>query len=398
MICQTLPFPYPYTAAVAICNDLDGCTGPEHVTQLHTFLNTTAMTPYGNGLGLEIGDSFWVHTPGGGFSYCREWSTTRSEHAGFIKDCVQKGWMDVLHSFGDFSRNAPPPSRDLCLRALDLLSRDQIKVDTWTDHGDRCNIQNFRLDGANPARAAYHADETLKFGIRYVWRSDLTSIAGQAGGRTRTLRSLLPRAARKLHSIRRHGRLADSMGEMIRSSRRVLNNRLSWQETLPDGQRVTIFQRLHAASAGVWSAAGPEGLAIDLSDAVLGELMRTRSASVIYVHMYYRQAIPEEPVLALRRLAELHHQGRIWVAGTSRLLNYADMVSSTRISVDQLADGGFVVRVTNPSYHSPEALSGLSLASSTDRITAVEFEGRNLSSSIRPAPGTAAAPFCICIH
>jgi hypothetical protein len=56
-------FPYPYKAILAISSDADA-TSPWEFTRIHRFLNTwTPRIPYyGDGVGLDIGDSFFLKT------------------------------------------------------------------------------------------------------------------------------------------------------------------------------------------------------------------------------------------------------------------------------------------------------------------------------------------------
>jgi hypothetical protein len=56
-------FPYPYKATLAICSDVDGMAAARF-KRIHRFLNTrTKNIPhYGDGLGLDIGDSFFLRT------------------------------------------------------------------------------------------------------------------------------------------------------------------------------------------------------------------------------------------------------------------------------------------------------------------------------------------------
>jgi hypothetical protein len=51
-------FPYPYSAMLAICSDIDDTTLEEFKTY-HKFLNTKEQTSHGEGLGLDVGDSMW---------------------------------------------------------------------------------------------------------------------------------------------------------------------------------------------------------------------------------------------------------------------------------------------------------------------------------------------------
>lgn len=53
-------FPYPYNAMLSICSDIDGTT-LNKFEEYHKFLNTKGDSIYGKGLGLDIGDSFWVY-------------------------------------------------------------------------------------------------------------------------------------------------------------------------------------------------------------------------------------------------------------------------------------------------------------------------------------------------
>jgi len=53
------PFPYPFRAALAICNDADLLTH-QSFRRLHRFLSTDADTEWGPGLSLQLGGSFFM--------------------------------------------------------------------------------------------------------------------------------------------------------------------------------------------------------------------------------------------------------------------------------------------------------------------------------------------------
>lgn len=78
-------FPYPYRCAIAICSDLDRTTR-EQFLALHEFLNTRRMTKLGPGLGLEIGDTFWMYSvrpdTNDSFSYFEGISDQKSSGSG----------------------------------------------------------------------------------------------------------------------------------------------------------------------------------------------------------------------------------------------------------------------------------------------------------------------------
>jgi hypothetical protein len=393
MNCKIGSFPDPYVAALAICNDLDGCAGRLQFGELHQFLNTSKTTRYGDGLCLDIGDSFWVYGPDGTFSYCRNWSKNRSDDAGFIKECIQRGWIDVLHSFGDFSHAGPPPSRELCLQALDLLEQDSIKIHVWTDHGNQRNLQNFRLQGADPKSVVYHADHTLKYGIRYVWRSDLTSAIGQTGEWIQGLRSLAPRVLRKLRKMATQGIKGNALGELTQSTRNVLGNRLTWDLHLPDGQKIQAFQRFHSVRENVWAKAGPEGLVLDLAQSNLNRLIAQRSAAIVYVHMYKQPVLSPDVVSSLKSLAEFHHSGKLWVTGTGRLLRYMYMVRTTAAILEPDSKN---IRIENELNISASELAGLTIFCPVHEIRSVMYKGKMMP--FRCVPTNGVNRIHVCIH
>ena len=99
-------WPYPYQAAFTICSDIDGCNWTDFLN-IHEYLNTHNETTLGPGLGLEIGDSFWFYdqpnTPDTAFSIFEHDNKTSSRFAEPIRELIKQGWLDVLHSYGNFS-------------------------------------------------------------------------------------------------------------------------------------------------------------------------------------------------------------------------------------------------------------------------------------------------------
>ena len=109
-------FPYPYKAMLAISSDADHKT-LRKFNLVHEFLNTSEMTPMGHGLGLDISDSFFMYNGSNiptyvdvndspirdEFTYFRGTSTLR--YGGDMMDVyIHNGWMDTIHTYGDFSR------------------------------------------------------------------------------------------------------------------------------------------------------------------------------------------------------------------------------------------------------------------------------------------------------
>ncbi|MFH2049352.1 MAG: hypothetical protein ABIJ12_07890, partial [bacterium] len=54
-------FPYPYRAALTICSDIDQTATIDEFLTVQRYLDDTVETPFGKGLGLEIGNSYWYY-------------------------------------------------------------------------------------------------------------------------------------------------------------------------------------------------------------------------------------------------------------------------------------------------------------------------------------------------
>ena len=177
-------FPYPYSSMLAIPNDIDG-TDIQKFEELHRFLNTETDTSMGRGVGLDIADSFWMfnladhsvtdetqYLGKDTMSYWSGHSTDELQDPAEIKHYIECGWIDSLHTYGDFSR-VGGFSRKHAKKAVDELKREEIEISTWINHGDSFNSQNFEGDclretweGDQPQTSSYHTDLTLDYGIK----------------------------------------------------------------------------------------------------------------------------------------------------------------------------------------------------------------------------------------
>ena len=157
--------PYPYQAALAICSDIDETQNTEEFLEIQQFLNTKKTTALGEGLGLEIGNSFYFYDDQHQFSFFTHEEKARQ----VIIDLVHAGYMDCLHSYGDAALN-----REHISRSLEALHQADCHLDVWVNHyGAQSNISN-KFEylhgsslGDDPAADLYHADETLAYGIRF---------------------------------------------------------------------------------------------------------------------------------------------------------------------------------------------------------------------------------------
>lgn len=316
-------FPYPYDAMLAISSDADMAT-LEKFEVYHRFLNTKEQTPYGPGLGLDIGDSTWFyiandtsgkvdgegHSVDYSMSYFQGTDPNKPKDAEKIVHYFKAGWIDSIHTFGDFSRNdrSIKFTRDLAVAAWKEMNQSGFKPEVWINHGSPTNAQNFGAyspknhffdyqEGDNPKSPYYHTDLTLKNGIRYVWNS-------------------------------------------------TGSNQFSWDDPLfpidlRDGQKVWGFHRYtHDLNKGKldWTWETPL-ISRQITKARLDQLDQEGKYSIVTQHLGKgSQEFPFTPegVQSLNLLKSYNDDGKILVARTSRLLNYARSRKYVHYSVAQV--------------------------------------------------------------
>lgn len=310
-------FPAPYSAALAICSDLDETPDAETYFELMRFLNTKEETTMGAGVGLEVGNSIYFDMPPGHFSY---WNTT-DENRAKIRALVKSGHIDCLHSFGDLAA-----TRAHAERALRELEAHGCRLSVWVDHSKAPT--NFGSDimhghGDEPGHPAYHADLTLAHGIRYVWRGRVTSVIGQ--DRPVSLSGIAD-ARHPLASLKTLGKEAFKQVLARCGSvkyRMHARNALLRPVRLRDNAgAVHEFLRCNPHWGGVSSCDTGHGIASVLNDRFLGRLARRRGACILYTHfgkLDGGRKFSPETVQAFRNLARWAEE-RIMVTTTSRLL------------------------------------------------------------------------------
>lgn len=325
------PVPYPYRALLAICSDLDETPGRRVYRETMRFLNTTETTGMGPGVGLEAGNTIYFDMPARQFSY---WNTDDQGRA-MLRALMRSGHVDCLHSFGDLAT-----TRDHASRALDELARQDCRLEVWVDHGvapTNFGEDIMRGSGDVPGAAAFHANLTCAYGIKYVWRGRVTSVIGQSVGRrlagiydTRhpvgSLRTIskelakgaLGRAGHRKYRI--HG-----TNEAIRKVR------------LRSGHAVYEFLRSNPHWAGVNQGETAAGLGSVLTPNVLDRLVDRGGTCILYTHLGKvrddEQPLPHGSREALRRLARYQHGGKVLVTTTRRVLGYCHARQNAAVSM-----------------------------------------------------------------
>jgi hypothetical protein len=318
-------FPYPFKAALAISNDIDNTETLEEFLEIQKFVNTKENTGMGKGIGLEIGSGFFFHEPPGNAIYY--FAADRNVSKNIIR-FIKAGYIDFMHSFGKKVNF----TREDAITAIRELKKFECKIDVWIDHTRSIdNLGNDRTfgEGDYPDSAAYHADLTLNFGIKYVWLGRVTMIAGQSVPiNLKTFTNILDFD----HPFHSFVNLCKELGKNILGNfgnkKYALHkgNDLVKITTLDDGQKIYEFMRFDNFWRGVGTGADAKGLAYSISEKTLNRLKRNDGYMIVYTHLGRNsgcsQYLCKETQNALRNLANEYRIGNIYVTTTSKLLNY----------------------------------------------------------------------------
>jgi hypothetical protein len=378
-------YPYPHRAMMTVCSDLDETPDRAVYLEIARFLNTTDTTVMGPGVGLEVGNSIFFLMPGHHFSYFGTDEAGRD----MVRTMIRSGHIDCLHSYGDNAR-----TRQDVERVLAELENHRCQLTVWVDHSK--SPTNFGPDimagsGDVPDSAPYHADLTLRHGIRYVWRGRTTSIIGQHA----------PITMRHLASMFRRDHPAKSIRTMTKELAKLwlgaraypkwdmhALNQVCRPALLRNGQRIWEFMRSnpHWAGPGCGDTADEIGgvLTVSMFDA----LLRSEGVCVLYTHLG-KVGNPQCPFgefaqAALRRLAALREARLIFVTTTHRLLRYLTVRDSLRVSATR--HGGHVLiaiaqvddPVRGPFIPSPDDLIGLTFVLDRCEDVTLSLAGRQI--------------------
>jgi hypothetical protein len=376
--------PYPYRAALAICSDLDETADAQVYAEQMRFLNTREQTSMGPGVGLEVGNTIYFDMPPGQFAY---WTTDDAGRA-MARALMRSGHIDCLHSYGDLAT-----TRAHAVRALEELERHQISLKVWIDHA--IAPTNFGADimqgyGDEPGHPAYHADLTLRHGVRYVWRGRVTSIIGQDRPvrLARLISDLCPLTSafglrssalcpQSSASALLKEAAKQTLGRLGRRKYRVhARNRLLNPSHLRDGQPTVEFLRCNPHPAGVDTGDTGAGLGEVLTARFLDQLVAREGACLLYTHLgkLSGRVFDEAAIRALHLIARYAAEGRILVTTTRRLLDYARLTESTSLSVTEDAQTG-VLNVTCDPAWTVEECQGLTLYPSSP-VTELRLNGQ----------------------
>lgn len=308
-------FPYPFQAMLAVCSDTDRTT-IERFRNIHRFLNTEAETPLGRGVGLDVADSVWVFTENVRdmsllSAYDRSSPTYYADELTAYAHC---GWIDSLHTYGNYSVVTPesPFVRRHAVLALEELTERNLALRVWVNHGSEKNIQNIGRwgEGDSLTSGAYHTDLLLEYGVCFAWNHQ----GGTHAGVSNPLAPLQLRDDRSLWGFVRYSSVTGAAVHRMLET----HDRSQIEE-----RRIAIRNLVDAPAAMTW---WPEFIDTQLEPECLDQLVARSEFCIAAQHLgdlKDSDDLPTTAVETFRLLREYQDQGLIQVARTSRLLEYA---------------------------------------------------------------------------
>jgi hypothetical protein len=317
---------------LAIATDIDRMT-IENFRAIHKFCNSLDETAMGPGLGLDIADSFWVFgPPTSGLTLFNGYDrTTRTPYHDELVRYIHCGWIDTLHSYGNFGAKVPF-ARAHAEAALEHLSRHDLKISAWSNHGSVFNTQNLgnRDDpsqmGDIPGTTAYHVDLLRAHGTWILWRQ-----------------------------ARAHNTDSEIAPFVMKDEKHRM-----WAFTRTQTMYYNQSLDAPAAEFGLQSFPGgrimtwqPQFLPLQLARRNLDQMIETGRPAILGQHLGSQnplRCLNPEATAALRELAERHRRGDILVARTSRLVEYTAMRAHVQYRVEATDDRTVIVveRITDP--------------------------------------------------
>ena len=251
------------------------------------------------------------------------------------------------------------------------MQRHGMKISTWVNHGNPKNAQNIGdlpwFGGDDPASPAFHLDITKELGLRYFWQSQLTHLVGQ--NCVWTAKNRFKNTIQKAIAVKNRGRQIDPF----------FSNRLVEKVQARDGSELLTFMRF-INPWGKHAFTDIHNLPNQIGEPVLRELVRNKGCMILYTHLGSNRRrdswMPPAARGCLENLARFNRDGKIFIATTTRLLRYLEMIENIRFTVRETA-GGTEIHLQIPNDVDAD-FQGLTLYCTEPGKTALFFQERSL--------------------
>jgi len=384
-------FPYPYRAALAVCSDVDNTPSQEMYLAVMDYLNGNYDTPFGKGLELEFGNSFWFFnlTSSPQLSYFEGDSDKETGFAPHCRELLTSGHIDVLHTYGNFDEGGF--SRRHADISLNELNKQNANIKVWVNHGSSKNIQNIgfleSFNGAKPDKEGYHNDLLSAYGVRFAWMGRMTHIIGQDARPTKNVK--IKNILQKLLFETKYRHLKNILYDA--------ENRLLIETELQDGNKIWDFQRWVNAW-GRENTLDINDLSSQLKPSNIKTLIKNEGSLIVYTHicegLHNEKSFPEKLKRNLENISMLSNEDYLLVTTTSRLLQYTE--TSSLLTFKTTYDNGLTYLEISPFINSPgkkiqlseTSLQGLTFYCKHPEKIGILFKGKNIKIKKNPPDNT----------
>lgn len=373
--------PFPYKAALAISNDVDNTPSLKVYIDLMNYLNGNFDTPFGRGLSLEVGNSFWFFNNTGSeqLSYFKENTSRHTSFSPFCREFIHSGHIDILHTYGNFDEGGF--ARRYAEISINELVKHDLCIKTWVNHGTLLNSQNIghskTFYGAVPCSESYHFDILVKHGLRYGWLGRMTHVLGQDALNTINieLKNLIQTLLFNVKYKQYKNQLFD------------IKNRLMVKKTLQDGNEIWDFLRFVNAW-GREKTLDINDLSNQLKQENINRLVSNEGFLIVYTHFCEGLFNPDLFPLKLRKdlehISNLYSEKKLLLTTTTRLLQYYEVSNFLTWTVEEDCDtikitiSPFLRTLNRETRISADSLQGLTFYCSTDKNIEIYLNGNTM--------------------
>lgn len=345
---RLLKFPFPYKSALAFVSDIDTTT---FQSLAHVHRCFYGLQEGYEGVDLEFANSFWLMNTQGDDNprkknYIYALKANGKERAfvkGRIAPFLRSKLFDTLHTYGQFKAGKfTRADAEIC---LEYASANDLKIDFWTYHGSRNQVQNIVPSdkdwrGDDPNTAGYHLDLLRDYGVRF-FRVPPSLDLYKPGARAACMSA---RDGTQIYTLSGHAIILDPPDINAINS---YVDKLEASGRLPF-EKWRIFQpgKSFPNKVITWKA---EMLPFQLHESVLANLVAAEGALYLNQHLtqdfsaYSYQT--DEVRAALTRLSAYQKDGRILVSSPARLIRFEYVRDHLTHSIQTDASGNCVINI-----------------------------------------------------
>ena len=357
---------------LSINNDTDGFHYSSFKS-FHEFVNGKKSTIFGQGLNLEISDSFWIYSKRNVSLYKNlPWeSNKKNKYFEEILELCRLGILDTLHGFGDWVEDFNLERKQID-KILNLLSKNNINLEVYVNHGgynmshNYAGIWSYYQQADNTNHKSYCFDLLIKYGFKYFWADpfyEFTKFGDDLNFNNNDFEFNLQQYDFSKFLFKPNPKDFTKSEEVLNQyDEKSLNNykRDLFNSTLiknisRDGIKNFMFKRFRGIDGPTSS-----NFVLQVNPENLDALERLEGTIILYQHFGIRRAIlmgkghesqeytTDKNVLdfnniaAFKLLAKRYNEGRILITTTRKLLNYIRVRDYLDFNINNIQDQTFI--------------------------------------------------------